>query len=103
MMDKDINVEEVRQAMANVKHPAIDCSLIELGMVKDISVKNNNVIFRFLLPFMEIPENIKEYMINSLRQSIINLGLNVEVKTDRMNEEEKQYFLTMEEKNWKGL
>ncbi|MCK4835319.1 MAG: DUF59 domain-containing protein [Candidatus Aminicenantes bacterium] len=102
-MDKDVTVEDVRQAMANVKHPAIDCSLIELGMVKDINVKDKNVTFRFLLPFMEIPENIKEYMINNLSQSIINLGLNVEVKIDTMNEEERQYFLTMEEKNWKGL
>jgi len=85
----------------NLEHPAIDCSLIELKMVKYINIKNNNVTFRFLLPVMEIPEKIKEYMINSLRQSIINLGLKVELKIDKMNEVERQYFLNMEEKYWK--
>ena len=102
-MNKDITLEDVRRAIANVKHPAIDCSLIELGMVKDIKVKDNNVTFRLLLPFTEVPENMKKYMINNLRQPIITLGLNVDIKIDTMNEEERQDFLTMEQKHWKGL
>jgi len=102
-MDKNITLEDVRQAIVNVKHPTIDCSLIELGMVKDINVKDNNVTFRLLLPEMGIPEKIKEYVINSLRQPIINLGLDVDIKIGTMNKEERQNFLTMEEKNWKGL
>jgi len=100
-MDKNITLEDVRQAMANVKHPAIDCSLVELGMVKDINIKDNNATFRFLLPFTGIPENIKEYMINSLRQPIINFGLNVNIKIDTMNKEEQQKFLAMEKENWR--
>ena len=102
-MDKDITLQDVLQAIANVKHPAIDCSLIELGMVKDIIVKDNDVTFTLLLPFTGIPENIREYMINSLRQPVINLGLDADVKIDTMNEEQRQHFLTMEKKNWKGL
>jgi ATP-binding protein involved in chromosome partitioning len=102
-MDKDITSEDVRLAMENVKHPAIDCSLIELGMVKDINVKGSDVTFRFLLPFAEIPENIKNYMINALRESLTGLELNADIKTDTMDEAERQHFLAMEEKHWKGL
>ncbi len=103
MMDRDITLEDVRQAISNVKHPAIDCSLIELGMVKDIILKANNVTLTLLIPSIEIPESIKNYLINSLRQPISNIGLNIDVKVETMNQEERQHFLTMEEKNWKGL
>ena len=49
MMRKNITAEDVREAISNVKHPAIDCSLIELGMVKDIMLKDNNVILTLLI------------------------------------------------------
>ena len=102
-MNKNITLEDVRQAISNVKHPAIDCSLIELGMVKNIIFRDNNVTLTLLIPSMEIPENIKNHLINSLRQPVNNIGLNTDVKIEAMNQEERQYFLTMEEKNWKGL
>ena len=102
-MDKNITSEDVRQAIGNVKHPAIDCSLLELGMVKDINVKDSDVTFRFLLPFAEVPENVKNHMINSLRESLTGLEVNVGIKTAIMDEAERQYFLTMEKKHWKGM
>ena len=102
-MDKDMTLEDVRQAISNVKHPAIDCFLIELGMVKDIILKGNNVTLTLLTPSAEIPENIKNHLINSFRQPISNIGLNIDVKVETMNRQERQHFFTMEEKNWKGL
>ena len=102
-MNKDINSEDVRQAIENVKHPAIDCSLVELGMVKDINVKDNDVTFRLLLPFAEIPENIKSDMISSLRESLTGLEVSANIETAIMDEAERQYFLSMEEKHWKGV
>ena len=75
----------------------------ELGMVKDIILKANNVTLTLLIPSIEIPENIKNHLIESLRQPIGNIGLNVDVKIETMDQEERQHFLTMEEKNWKGL
>ena len=102
-MDKDITLEDVHQAIKNVKHPAIDCSLVELGMVKDINVKGSDATFRFLLPFAEIPENVKSHMINSLRESLTGLEVNADIETATMDEAERQYFLAMEKKHWKGL
>ena len=102
-MDKVITPEDVRRAMQNVKHPAIDCSLVELGMVKDINVKGSNVTLRFLLPFAEVPEPVKHHMINGLRESLTGLGLNADIKTEMMDGTERQHFLAMEKKHWKGL
>jgi len=102
-MDKHIRLENVRQAISNVKHPAIDYSLIKLGMVKDIILKDKNVTLRLLVPFIEIPERIKNHLIDSLRQPISNIGFNLDVNVETMNQEERERFLAMEQRNWKGL
>ena len=91
-MDKDITLGDVREAISNVKHPAIDCSLIELGMVKDIILKANNVTLTLLIPSVEIPESIKNHLINSLREPVGNIGLNIDITVETMNQEERQHF-----------
>ena len=102
MIDKDITLQDVRQAILNVKHPAINASLIQLGMVKDIALKCKNVTLTLVVPFIGIPERIKNQLINGLRQPIRSIGLNVDVKIDTMNQEEREHFLTMEKNKWKG-
>lgn len=99
-MTKNISEEEVQQALGNVKHPAIDCSLIELGIIKNILVKNNKVIVTFAFPFVGIP--IKEFLVNIVREPILNLGVKVEVKETIMNDEERENFLKLEGEHWTG-
>jgi len=63
-MDKDITLQDVRQAILNVKHPAINASLIQLGMVKDIALKGKNVTLAIVVvPFIGILERIKNQLI----------------------------------------
>ena len=96
-----LSEDEVRKALEQVKHPAIDLTLIELGIVKEISVTENNVSITIALPFAGIP--IESQLINSVREPVEQLGAEVEVKTSLMNPEEVQKFLSMEQKAWKGL
>ena len=103
MTDTGITLQDIRQAISNVKHPAINSSLIELGMVKDIILKDKNVTLTFLVPFIGVPERIKNRLIDSLRQPISNMGFTVAVNIETMNEEEREPFLAMEERNWNGL
>jgi len=97
-MTKKISEEDVRQTLRNVKHPAIDCSLIELGIIKNILIKNNKVMITFAFPFVGIP--IKEYLVNSVREPIAKLGIKVEVKETIMTDEERENFLKLEGKYW---
>lgn len=99
-MSKSISEQEVRQALSDVKHPAIDHTLIDLGILKDITITNDKVELTLAFPFPEIP--IKDYLINSVREPIEKLGVEVEIKVTVMNQEELQRFLAMEQDAWKG-
>ena len=97
----DITENEVREVLDQVKHPAIDLSLAELGIVKEITVGGNNVNITMALPFAGIP--IETQLINSVREPVEKLGAEVEVNTTLMNPEEVQKFLALEQQAWKGL
>jgi len=85
--------------LADIKHPFIDCSLIELGIVKNITVNDSNVIVNFALPFPNIP--IKDNLITSIKKALEELGAKLEVKITTMTQEERQRFLDLEKENWK--
>ena len=101
-MSKNISEEDVRQAIKQVMHPEINHTLTELGMVKDITLKNNEVRLTLVLPLLNIPVSIKEYLINSLRHVVTELGAKIEISVAEMNQEERMAFLTMEQAGWKG-
>jgi metal-sulfur cluster biosynthetic enzyme len=98
-MAKDISKEDLLNVLSQVMHPAIDRSLIDLGIIKDIVVRDNIVILTLALPFPEIP--IKEYLVNSVREPITKLGLELEIKITVMSQQEREAFLAMEQESWK--
>jgi len=94
----DISEEKVRNAVAQVKHPAIDRTLMELGILKDITVEGDTVFVTLAFPFPGIP--IREMLVESVRKPVEELGAKVEVKTTVMTAEELQAFLAMEQEAW---
>ena len=98
MGDIDISEEKVRNAVAQVKHPAIDRTLMELGILKDITVEGDTVFVTLAFPFPGIP--IREMLVESVRKPVEELGAKVEVKTTVMTAEELQAFLAMEQEAW---
>ncbi len=101
-MAGNISEEDVHQAIGQVMHPEINRTLVELGMVKDITLKNDEVTLTLVLPLLGIPVSIKDYLMNSLRQAVMKLGAKIEVRVAEMNQEERLAFLAMEQENWKG-
>lgn len=99
-MEKNISEENVRKAMVQIKHPAIDRTLVDLGMVKDITIEGNKVTVTLAVPFPGIP--IKDLLVNSVREPIEKLGAKVEVKLAVMNQQELKAFIAMENESWKG-
>jgi len=82
-----------------VKHPAIDRTLMELGILKDITVEGDTVFVTLAFPFPGIP--IRELLVESVRKPVEELGAKVEVKTTVMTAEELQAFLAMEQEAWR--
>jgi len=99
-MIEELSEENVRKILSVVKHPAIDRSLLDLGILKKIAVEENRVMITLALPFSGIPKQIEDYLVHSVREPIKNLGYEVEVKTTVMNQEELQKFLAMEKEAW---
>jgi len=73
--------EYIRGEVANVMHPTINCSLIELGMVKNIEINRGVVIITMAIPFTEVPVSIKDYLIEMVRKYIEEIEKPVEIET----------------------
>ncbi len=99
-MMETISEKEIRNVIDQIKHAAIDSSLVDLGIIKDVTINGDKVTVTLAFPFDNIP--IKEYLVLSVKTPLEKLGAKVDVKTIVMNEEESQRFLEMETKHWKG-
>ena len=101
-MTTNISEGDIYQAIGQVMHPEINRTLVELGMVKDIALKDDEVTLTLVLPFLGIPVSVKDYLVNSLRRGVTKLGTEVEIRIAEMNQEERLTFLAMEQESWKG-
>ena len=101
-MAKGKSEEDIRQVVAEIKHPAIDRTLVDLGVVKEITVTGNKVLVTMALPFPGIPTQVRDYLVNSVVEQIKKLDVEVKVDVTIMNQEELQAFLDMEQESWKG-
>ena len=100
-MANNISEEGFRKAVAQVKHPAIDCTLMDLGIVKGITVKGDKVAVTIAFPVPNIP--IRNIIINSVKEAIAKLGAKCQIKETLMSQREREIFLDKEQKNWKGI
>lgn len=99
-MTESISEEALHQAIGQLMHPAINHTLVELGMVKDMALKDNEATLTLALPFLTIPASIKDYLVNSLRQAVMKLGAEVDITVAEMSQEERRAFLAMEQESW---
>jgi metal-sulfur cluster biosynthetic enzyme len=99
-MTNNISEKEIHQAVAKVRHPEIDRTLVELGMIKDIALEDDKVILSMALPFLGIP--IRDYLVHSVEEVVAKLGVEIEVKLTEMNKEERDAFMAMAQEGWIG-
>jgi len=100
ILANEISEEDVWDTLSNVMHPEIDSSLVELGMIRDVVVKENKVTVVLALPFLGVP--IRDYLVGLICEAVMKLGVEIEVKLVEMTPEELQAFLNMEREKWKG-
>ncbi|RLF64069.1 MAG: hypothetical protein DRN31_01075 [Thermoplasmata archaeon] len=93
--------EEVKEVIGKVMHPEVDASLVELGMVENVEVKGNKVSLTMVFPFAGVP--IKYMLIESVKEPLEKLGLEVEITERTMSQDELQKFFKMEQEKWKGM
>jgi len=55
-MAKEISEEDIQDAIAQISHPAVDRTLVDQGIVKKISIKDNKsrLLWRFPSPIFPL-------------------------------------------------
>jgi len=98
----DISKESLIDAISQVGHPSINLSLVELGILQDLDVDviDKTVKSTFVFPFPEIP--IADALISSIKVPLKSMGYELEYQTRVMTDEEREKFLALEAKAWKG-
>ena len=99
-MSAKILEDTIKDALKEIKHPAIDSTLFNLGIIKDVKVENNKAVITLAFPFENIP--IKEQLVNLVKEPLVKLSIDTEIKITTMGEEEMQKFLAAEQSHWKG-
>ncbi len=99
-MDSPLSEQDVLKVVGQVKHPAIDYTLVDLGMIRDVSVEGQTVALTLVLPFAGVP--IKQMLIDSVRKPLQDIGAELEVSEAVMTPDERTKFMEMEQKGWKG-
>ena len=104
-MIENVAENSIHEVIRQVEHPAIASSLVDLGMIRDVVYNNedNTVSLTLVLPVLTIPQNVRDYMINSLYQALKSVHVELTgVNLVQMTEEERQVFLELEQQNWRG-
>ncbi len=95
------DINKITEAISTVMHPAIDYSLVDLGMIQDIELYTDDVlILTFVFPFPNIP--IADKLISAVENVVKSFGLEMQYIVRIMKAEEKKQFMEMEKAAWKG-
>jgi len=92
-----ITDKQVIDALRGVMHPEIKRNLVELDMIRDVSVEGESVTLTLALPFAKIP--IKDDLVRLVKGAVAKLDatLEVEVNLTEMNQKERAAFMTASE------
>ncbi len=101
-MAADVTVEEIKAEIADVTHPEIDATLVELGMIDDIRV-GDDITIDVAIPMTGIPDQIKQMLAHSLADALDSVDLELTVQFVLMDDQARERFFEMEEDNWSGL
>ncbi len=99
-MINNTSSEDVKELLKGIKHPAIDETLLNLGMIKDIKVEGNKAIIVLAFPFLNIP--IKDQLIELIKEPLTKLKMDIKIETTIMDKKELEDFLAKEQENWKS-
>ncbi len=94
--------EEIINEIKKVKHPEIDYTLVELGIVDLDQLKetDSKITITMKFPFLGVP--IQEMLIDSIKDAISNAESKkeIEIKTAEMSGEERERFMKMAQERW---
>lgn len=97
-------LKAIEAAIALVEHPEIGKTLVQLGMIDDLSLReaDHTVTLTLLLPTLGIPEQVLDFLANSLYMATQSQGWGLEVNVKEMDDAQREHFFSLARANWKG-
>ena len=84
-----INEQSLREALRNVKEPKLGKNLLDIGMLKNISLVSGNVTLTLALPNLKYP--LKDRMVAAIKQALTDLSevTSVDVQISVLSDDER--------------
>jgi len=103
-MGEGVTLQDVLDAVGKVEHPEVKATLVDLGMVRDVKYapETNQAEATLVLPFMGIPQSVRDYLAYSLYQAVQEVGAELKIYLDEMTEEQRQTFFQKEQALWRS-
>ena len=102
-MEKVITREDIIELLKHVEHPEIAISLVDLGMIMDVGLSENIARVAIALPMMNIPDNVRDAIVNSISRPLGKIGFKVDPVFFEMSLEDRKTFFNTARANWKGV
>ena len=85
----------LKEILESMKHPFIDYSLIDLGILKNVEAVGDKIIVNIVWPSAD--SSIKPFIISLVSGSLKKLNRKIEINESQMSDEDKTFFLELEE------
>ncbi|MGE0089704.1 MAG: cupin domain-containing protein [Bacteroidales bacterium] len=89
-----LTVKDIEKVVSKIKHPEINCSLVELGIIQEIKLITDKVVLLFAFPSSHLP--IDNKIIELVSNPIHKLDLDFEFDIRVMTDTEKAKFFKLE-------
>ena len=87
----------LKEILESMKHPFIDYLLIDLGILKNIEVVGDKILVNIAWP--SVDSAIKPFIISLVTGSLKKLDRKIEINESTMSDEDKKFYLELEEKD----
>ncbi len=98
-----MQLQALHNEIIKIKHPVIDQTLVELGIIKKVRIAQNLAIVFLAFPFLgisidELP--VRNQVIKQIRQVIMRFGFDVKIIVKEMSNDDLRNFLLKERETW---
>ena len=91
----------LKEILEEMKHPFINYSLIDLGILKNIEVAGDKILVNIAWPSAD--SAIKPFIISLVSGSLKKLNRKIEINESIMNEEDRKFYMKLKVKSEKEI
>ncbi len=91
----------LKEILEEMKHPFINYSLIDLGILKNVEAAGDKILVNIAWP--SVDSAIKPFIISLVSGSLKKLNRKIEIKESLMNEEDRKFYMKLKVKSEKEI